>query len=50
MEQNSWIATANHHENKIISKSTTHFWKEKIIELGGDYLIWSNAPDDPYLN
>jgi len=50
MEQNSWIATSNTHENKIISKSTTHFWKEKIIELGGDYLIWSNAPDDPYLN
>jgi putative transcriptional regulator len=50
MKQNSWIATSNTHENKIISKSTTHFWKEKIIELGGDYLIWSNAPDDPYLN
>ena len=50
MEQNSWIATTNVHENKIIRKSATHFWKEKIIELGGDYLIWSNAPEDPYLN
>jgi putative transcriptional regulator len=50
MEQNSWIATTNSYENKIIGKSTTQFWKEKIIELGGDYLIWSNAPDDPYLN
>jgi putative transcriptional regulator len=50
MEQNSWIATTNSYENKIIGKSTTQFWKEKIIELGGDYLIWSNAPEDPYLN
>lgn len=50
MEQNSWIATSNSYENKIIGKSTTQFWKEKIIELGGDYLIWSNAPEDPYLN
>ena len=26
------------------------FWKEKIMELGGDYLIWSNAPENPHLN
>jgi hypothetical protein len=24
--------------------------KEKIVELGGDYLIWSNAPENPILN
>ncbi|MEN9981529.1 MAG: hypothetical protein RL542_1316 [Bacteroidota bacterium] len=50
MEQNSWIVTPNSYENKIIGKSTIHFWKEKIIELGGDYLIWSNAPENPYMN
>lgn len=50
MEHNSWIVTTNSYENKIIGKSTIHFWKEKIIELGGDYLIWSNAPENPYLN
>ncbi len=50
MENNSWIATANTYKNKIIGKSTTHFWKEKIIELGGEYLIWSNAPENPFLN
>jgi putative transcriptional regulator len=50
MEGNSWIITKNNYENKIIGKSTTHFWKEQIMELGGDYLIWSNAPENPYLN
>ena len=50
MEHNSWIVTTNSYENNIIGKSTIHFWKEKIIELGGDYLIWSNAPENPYLN
>ena len=50
MEHNSWIVTTNSYENKIIGKSTIHFWKEKIIELGGDYLIWSNAPENPYMN
>ncbi len=50
MESNSWIITSNSYENKIIGKSATHFWKEQILELGGEYLIWSNAPENPYLN
>jgi putative transcriptional regulator len=27
-----------------------HILKEQILELGGEYLIWSNAPENPYLN
>ena len=50
MESNSWIITENLYQNKIIGKSTTDFWKEKILELGGDYIIWSNAPENPMLN
>lgn len=50
MRSNSWILTENLYKNKIIGKATTDFWKEKIIELGGDYLIWSNAPENPLLN
>jgi len=50
MTANSWIITKNSYENRIIGKSTTNFWKEKILELGGDYLIWSNAPENPILN
>lgn len=50
MEQKSWIVTPNNYKNKIIGKTTSQIWKEKIIEIGGDYLIWSNAPENPYLN
>jgi len=50
MQSNSWIVTENLYRNKIIGKSTTDFWKEKILELGGDYIIWSNAPENPLLN
>jgi len=50
MESNSWIIAENLYRNKIIGKSTTDFWKEKILELGGDYIIWSNAPENPLLN
>ncbi len=50
MQSNSWIVSENLYQNKIIGKSTTDFWKEKILELGGDYPIWSNAPENPLLN
>lgn len=50
MNANSWILIKNSYENKILGKASVHFWKEKILELGGDYLIWSNAPENPILN
>jgi putative transcriptional regulator len=50
MKEHSWIITANSYKNKIIEKSTNTFWKEQLVELGGEYIIWSNAPENPYLN
>lgn len=50
MEASTWIIARNNYENKIISKSAADFWKEQIMEIGGEYLIWSNAPENPYLN
>jgi putative transcriptional regulator len=49
MESNSWIITSNSYENKIM-ENPQHILKEQILELGGEYLIWSNAPENPYLN
>lgn len=46
----SWIVVPNQYESDIIQKSTKAFWKEHMIELGGDYLLWSNAPENPSLN
>ncbi|MGB5944198.1 MAG: YqgE/AlgH family protein [Leeuwenhoekiella sp.] len=50
LESRSWIVVENTHEKDIISKCVPDFWKEKITELGGDYLIWSNAPENPSYN
>ncbi|OYQ34002.1 transcriptional regulator [Flavobacterium cyanobacteriorum] len=50
LEDNTWIVSENSYHNKIIGKSSTSFWKEKIMELGGEYLIWSNAPENPAFN
>ncbi|GGC78955.1 transcriptional regulator [Flavobacterium lutivivi] len=50
MQANSWILYKNIYGKNILSIAGTSFWKEKIVELGGEYLIWSNAPENPILN
>lgn len=50
LDSKSWIVVKNHYESEIIEKSSISFWKEKMLELGGDYLLWSNAPENPSLN
>lgn len=50
LHANSWIVTKNEYKSSILSKSSKQFWKEKIIEQGGEYIIWSNAPENPLLN
>jgi len=50
LNSKTWIVVKNHYESEIIEKSVNSFWKEKMKELGGDYLLWSNAPENPSLN
>lgn len=50
LELNSWVVTPNEAKNSIIGNCYETFWKEKMIEFGGDYLIWSNAPENPNFN
>lgn len=50
MSEKSWIITQNNYEKKIIGKPASNLWKKQIKELGGDYLIWVNAPENPTYN
>ncbi len=50
LSSKSWIVVQNKYQSDIIHKPAIAFWKEKIMELGGSYLIWSNAPENPGLN
>jgi len=50
LEVNSWVVIQNKYKNEILGKTNSNFWKEKMIEFGGDYLIWSNAPENPNNN
>jgi putative transcriptional regulator len=50
MQENAWIVSENSLKKKLLSKSSNQFWKEKIIEQGGEYVLFSNAPENPILN
>ncbi len=45
-----WIVVENKYNKEILNKEASNFWKEKIQELGGDYLLWANAPENPFWN
>lgn len=50
LEVNSWVVVPNIYKNAIIGKSNINFWKEKMLEFGGNYVLWSNAPENPSFN
>jgi len=50
VDSKSWVIVPNTYQSDLIQKSSTAFWKEEMMELGGEYLIWSNAPENPNLN
>jgi len=50
LKSNSWLVTENIYKKDIIAKDYESFWKEKMLEFGGEYSIWSNAPENPNYN
>ena len=50
LKSNSWVVTENIYKKSIIEKDCEAFWREKMLEFGGEYSVWSNAPENPSLN
>lgn len=50
LQSNAWLVSENVYNNDIIAKPCNYIWREKMLELGGDYSIWSNAPENPSYN
>ena len=50
LNDNSWIIVENELQSKIIAKNSQNFWKEKLNEIGGEYIYFSNSPENPALN
>lgn len=49
LHNNSWFVSENDFEN-IFSVDNETLWKNKMMQKGGEYKIWANAPSDIHLN
>lgn len=49
IKESSWIVCNNNYKDLLTENSLT-LWKNKLLELGGKYKIWANAPKSPTLN
>jgi len=45
----SWFVSPNDFPN-ILSEDNTSLWKNKLLQKGGAYQLWANAPSDINLN
>ena len=49
IKTDSWFVSENDFEN-IFSIDNTTLWKNKLLQKGGEYKLWANAPSDFNLN
>lgn len=49
LKTDSWFVSENDYPN-IFNTDNTTIWKNKLLEKGGEYRIWANAPNDIQLN
>jgi putative transcriptional regulator len=49
LTSNSWFCIENSYPN-IFKTENNSFWKNHLLEIGGKYKLWANAPSDPKLN
>ena len=45
IETDSWFVTENDFQN-IFSVDNETLWKNKLLQKGGEYKLWANAPSD----
>ncbi|QTD38390.1 YqgE/AlgH family protein [Polaribacter batillariae] len=49
IKENSWFVSENDFEN-IFTLNEEDLWKNKLLQKGGNYKLWANAPKDFNLN
>ncbi len=49
LDTESWLVIKNNYQNIFTTKPSS-FWKNELKRIGGDYLMWANAPENPSLN
>ena len=49
LNESTWTVVENNYPN-ILQVKSDDIWKNQLLELGGEYQIWANAPKNPNLN
>ncbi len=49
IKNKNWIVKKNKAEN-ILSINRQKHWRDEMKKLGGEYLLWSESPDNPIFN
>ena len=50
LQEHTWAVQKNTSHHELLKLDDHVCWKNKIMELGGSYPIWSNAPENPQYN
>lgn len=50
INDHSWIIKKNTSKEFVLSENIQDLWKNEMLELGGNYKFWSNAPENPSYN
>ena len=50
INQKAWTCIENQFGDHLLEKTPSKLWKELMIDLGDEFIIWANAPEDPVMN
>ena len=50
IKEGHWVKSNDNISKSSIFSLMKNTWKNKMIELGGEYKLWSNSPKDPSFN
>lgn len=50
IKEKAWMCIDNQFRGNLLEKTPSVLWKELIVELGDEFIIWANAPEDPVMN
>ena len=48
IKERSWLVIKPNVD--VLATDAKSLWKNLILDMGGDYRLWANAPSDPILN
>ena len=50
IKSKNWIIKKNSNSSDIFTNKSESLWSKEMKKLGGDFLLWSNSPENPFEN